>query len=627
MTAPDSLASHTNDVPRIPGLSTRARLGFSLAAAVCSLFVSNCVYLNTPVTTDENSYLFQANVFLEGRIARPCPPVPQAFYHEMIIMDSKAGWLSRYPPAHSLWLVPGVCVDHPQIMTALAAALSMWFISGAVLCVGGSALAVCLMLLFSVYFQFMYGTLLSHTSGLVAVSVMWWAYVRWQVGGRVGFAAMAGLAWAWLFLNRTYTGALIALPLGLDALVRLCLRWRRGSQWWGTMLFGVFALVGIGGYLFYNYLAVGDPFSSTYLYYKDSWKLGFDADHGIADGLRITWENILLLDRWLWGVPGTLLVVLAAVAIGWSGSWTPVCVACTLAVIGGYAAFSFPGFNTCGPYYYFETIPFMFTIVSLAVTRLRRRSYGRILLILLTLLMAVGSLAFMKHEAKRTRKARAQDIRAHAALASAPSNALVFVTGFEEEVGRNLLLNARGIHSDPLIVADWGDRNVLAARAFPDRTCCWLKPDQDHVEPFTVVPTNIVYDFSADGYVPATGRRETDANGTNVVLVADALRDKAGYLAHGERVTVIAGQYRITCRLRYEGVTPQAPLRLDVRRESNGRPATSHTLDGSSTNDVVTILFDVPRFDEVEPRIYYGGSGRVIFSGMCLEEVPAAARD
>ena len=156
-----------------PTLSRRMRLGFALAAAACSLVVNQYVYFDTPVTTDENSYVFQANNFIEGRIARPCPPVPPVFYHEMIIMDSKAGWMSRYPPAHCLWLVPGVCVDEPRLMVALAAALSVWFISGCVLTLGGSALAVCLVTLFSPFFQFVYGTLLSHTSGLMAVAVMW----------------------------------------------------------------------------------------------------------------------------------------------------------------------------------------------------------------------------------------------------------------------------------------------------------------------------------------------------------------------------------------------------------------------------------------------------------------------
>ena len=600
-----------------PTLSRRMRLGFALAAAACSLVVNQYVYFDTPVTTDENSYVFQANNFIEGRIARPCPPVPPVFYHEMIIMDSKAGWMSRYPPAHSLWLVPGVCVDEPRLMVALAAALSVWFISGCVLTLGGSALAVCLVTLFSPFFQFVYGTLLSHTSGLMAVAVMWWAYVRWQTGGRAGLAAVAGLAWAFLFLNRTYTGTLIALPLAVDAVARLGLRWRSGSQWAGTILFGLCAFVGVALYLLYNYLALGDPLSSTYLYYQDRWQLGFNGDHRVADGLRITWENILLLDRWLWGMSGSLLVVLAAVVIGWSASWTPVCVACILAVIGGYSAFSFPGFNTCGPYYYFETLPFLFTIVGVAVARIRRWRFGRVVLIVLSLVLVVGSLAFMKHEARRTRKDRAPDVLAQTALANAPSNALVFVGGFKEVVGRNLLLNDKGLRSDPLVVQNWGKRNAMVARMFPDRACYRLRPGQAQVEPLEIDPPVVIDDIPVDDCASATGRREEGA----AVLVAEASRDKAGLLAKGRRVSLVEGRYRITVLASFADVDAKAPLQLAVLRESDELIIFQQALSGNSSGGEMTFLFEMANFDRVEPRLQYGGSGRIEFEGFRLEDV------
>ena len=613
--------SSTNRVSGAAGLSWRVRLGFALAAAVCSLFVNQYVYFNTPVTTDENSYVFQAHNFLEGRIARPCPPIPPVFYHEMIIMDSKVGWMSRYPPAHSLWLVPGVEIDQPRLMIALAAAISVWFISGSVLSLGGSALAVCFVLLFSPFFQFMYGTRLSHTSGLMAVSVMWWAYLRWQTGGRVGFAAVAGLAWAFLFLNRTYTGALMAVPLGLDVVIRLGLHWRRAPQWRGTILFGCFALAGVGAYLLYNNLALGDPFCSTYLYYQDRWRLGFGADHSVADGLRITWNNILLMDRWLWGMPGSLWVIWAAVVLGWSASWTPVCLACILAVIGGYSAFNFPGFNTCGPYYYFETLPFFCTVISLAVARIRRWRHGRALLILLLLVLMVGSLAFMKHEAKRTRKARVEDVRAQSALHQAPSNALVFVSGFHEVVGRNLLLNDRGLQSDPLVVQNWGKKNLLVARTFPDRTPYELRPGQDQVQPLAIEPSFYVCDIPAEDCESSMGLREESGDGAWMV---HPVRDKAGILASGKWVDVVAGRYQIVCRVTYDGVEPQAPLRLDVIEESDGHLVDSQILNRCTVDADIVFPFEMNGYDRVRPTLYYGGTGNVVFHGFRVEDADSS---
>ena len=60
------------------------------------------------LTSDEGSYVFQGNNFFDGLITREAPPFGRTMQHRMIIQDADVGWLSRYPPLHSLWLVPGV---------------------------------------------------------------------------------------------------------------------------------------------------------------------------------------------------------------------------------------------------------------------------------------------------------------------------------------------------------------------------------------------------------------------------------------------------------------------------------------------------------------------------------------
>lgn len=87
---------------------------FALLAFVISLAVSWQVFLHQPVTGDEGSYLFQTNSFLDGKIVRECPPNYYNFLsYDMIILDPEKGWLSRYPFAHSVWLMPGVAVGNP----------------------------------------------------------------------------------------------------------------------------------------------------------------------------------------------------------------------------------------------------------------------------------------------------------------------------------------------------------------------------------------------------------------------------------------------------------------------------------------------------------------------------------
>ena len=110
--------------------STLLRLALALLAAVGALYIGEHIYLGEYLTTDENSYMFQAWIFLQGKFSLSCPPLEDAFFHRMIICDDQAGWVSRYPPAHSIWLMPGIALEFPRLMTAVAASLSVWFKAG-----------------------------------------------------------------------------------------------------------------------------------------------------------------------------------------------------------------------------------------------------------------------------------------------------------------------------------------------------------------------------------------------------------------------------------------------------------------------------------------------------------------
>ncbi|MBU4286327.1 MAG: hypothetical protein KKD76_05400, partial [Verrucomicrobia bacterium] len=129
--------------------STFIRLATALLAMVAAYILGHWFFFDLPFTTDENSYVFQAHNFLEGHVARRMPPVPWAFFHPMIICDEQVGWLSRYPPAHSLWLAPGVLIGNARLMSALAAGLSVWLITGCALLLNIPALLISLLLLAS----------------------------------------------------------------------------------------------------------------------------------------------------------------------------------------------------------------------------------------------------------------------------------------------------------------------------------------------------------------------------------------------------------------------------------------------------------------------------------------------
>ncbi len=78
--------------------------GGALAAFLLSWWISDAVFHRAPLTTDEQSYMLQAQLFSTGRIKYPPPPFIEPFRYPMVIVDKDVGWLSRYPPGHALWL-------------------------------------------------------------------------------------------------------------------------------------------------------------------------------------------------------------------------------------------------------------------------------------------------------------------------------------------------------------------------------------------------------------------------------------------------------------------------------------------------------------------------------------------
>ena len=139
----------------------------------------------------------------------------------MIIQDADVGWLSRYPPFHSLWLVPGVAIGNPYLIVAFTAGLSLLFITRTVRSIGIRAGPVIVLLFCSPYFIFMHGTLLSHVSGLACISLMLWGYVSWLVKQRIYWLVVAGIGWGLLFMGRPYSEFLLAIPFGIHSLLVL----------------------------------------------------------------------------------------------------------------------------------------------------------------------------------------------------------------------------------------------------------------------------------------------------------------------------------------------------------------------------------------------------------------------
>ncbi len=489
-------------LPETYSQNNYVRLACAAFAVILTYIVSQVVFWDAVLTTDEHAYLMQAYTYIEGQIARALPPLPELFRHEMMIMDEKVGWLSRYPPAHSVWLAAGVLVGSPHLAVSVAAGLSVWIFSGIGRLINLPSVLLAGLMLVSPYFLLMNGTLLSHTSALPASCLLLWAYLAWKITRKKRYAFFAGVAWAWLFLNRTYTGVLVALPFALDALWDLAKNPKRDC-FFGTLLFAITSASGGVLYLLYNYLAVGDPTIPTYLFYAPDDGLGFGWRsssslpylHTLDAGLLYLKENLLLLDRWLFGFPGSLLISCALAIIGWHKRWSFLCLTVFLSVAIGYVFFWWRGVRDVGPVYYFETLPFILLATAFGIKKLLEKAADKkpslaVFAALCSLMLAGTSIYFVCIQGKMLRERQRIVGQFHTLIQHAPENSIIMVSGFSgmRHVEKGTSYNPKGINSDPLIIAV-GDSGISPQRIlerYPNRGLyvMVLRDGQLLLEPF-----------------------------------------------------------------------------------------------------------------------------------------------
>ncbi len=612
--------------------SMLARLALAAGAALLSLLIARFVYLDVHVTSDEDAYIFQAYTFLEGRVARPLPPIPRIFDHEMIIQCNEIGWASRYAPGHSLWLVPGALLDNPSLMIAVAAALSLWLMMCCATLLGAPWWSAAAFLLISPYFLFMHGTVLSHTSAMTGTAAMLWGYLLWARDRRTAGVVFAGLAWAFLFINRSYTAALLAAPIGIDALLDAARNRRDGRVWRGVFIFALTAFAGPLLFMLYNWLVTGDAMVSTYLYYRPNQKMGFGpwTSHSPKEGLEHLRNNVRLLDLWLLGFRGGLPFFVILLAVGWKARWSLLAAASILVIVLGHIPFWYEGVNTCGPFYYFETLPYFVLLWILAAARLQslaRFGGRRLLAALCWTVLAANACAFMIIEGRAIAEAHEPYARLYALIASAPPRSVVAVAGAECGFVDGHLRNPRGVSEDVLSVGSIGEQDLIPARYFSDRRFFVL----DARGLPRLYETN--FDGSAFQYsllFSTTFRqvgvdRASEADG---VLCRFCSPDMgAGWMSFGQYPFLPRGRFRAVFNIAFSGVEQGRPVRIEIVTDAGSMTIAERILHGGGSETEHVLDFELSDFRLIEPRVWYGDSGMVEYRGMRIEELPPQNSD
>lgn len=612
-------------------------LFFAVLAFGISLWISGQVFSNQLILSEEGNALFQAGNFLDGTHSRNPRGYEKLIAYDSMTVIPHEDWKSRFSPGHPFWLVPGVWMGWPQFMTALSAGITMVAIYGIGWRLHMPRFLMPVLLMLSPFFLILHGTLLPQTSGMLFSSLFLSGYLRWRQDRSMLWAFLSGFCWSLLLQIRPLSAVFMLIPFLVDILLELKRNRREKVAWINFCLFVLACLIGGWAILRYNEVSTGNRFLVTYLEHEPSENWGFGkrrtqggdvevVSHTLQRGWILLWQNVRSLDRWLLGTfTGSLLLWFGLTVHGWSRRWSGMLLGVVMFVAFGYMAFWEDGRSEVGPLHYAEILPFVLVLGGLGLSRIWRRMQDRhpqrcVLFACLFAGTLYFSIPFVQARAQAIQSHYARSWQISRLVASLPAQSLVFLpeaVGEDESLRANLALNAQGWKTPVLrLQADAEDRVALAA-SFPGRTAYELV-----LEP--VVDLNPV---SADWSPPSRRAadshhsRQTGKNQANDERMATEAEDAPGLLFYGWYPYLPPGTYECRFDLRWSNVRTAQPLRLEVMADLGKQSLGERVL--AEGLDETVIRFTLTDALQVEPRVYYGGSGSVTLRSVSFSRVPA----
>lgn len=278
-----------------------------LGTFLLSLVVSNFVIEGFLHSSDEYTYLFQAETFLQGRLWNTPPPLGSAMasIYTWIVGDR---WAGQYPPGWPSLIAANLALGLPQIVLAPLLALITGFLLNALMrdkAEAGIRTAVVLFAAVSPFVLFNSASLYSHVAASMMVVCGALACDRSLRTGALCWALLLGMAIGALATIRYIAALIIVLPVGVALLLsryrlRLCA---------GAIVGGLPFLLLI---LWYHWAITGDPLKPVYhAAGRTVDRLYFDGP-SIVRGLQQT--GIRFWELSLWTSPAfTFLWVVAMV--------------------------------------------------------------------------------------------------------------------------------------------------------------------------------------------------------------------------------------------------------------------------------------------------------------------------
>ena len=297
-------------IERPPTWLAAAFLGFLGAGLTAA--VSLVVFEGRTIFNDASVQLVQARYFAGGELSGPPLAMPE-FWTIQFMVQTAAGWVSQYPPAHALWLAAGIRLGGPWIaVAATMGVLGVFSVLSFERLLPGRTVAARLGALLAVTSPMLLalaGTYMNHATVAAFAALALWLALRAETG-RAVWALAAGGAMGFMVTARPISGLLIGAAVTAGVWLTaprqepgLHRPWLlRRFAWWAlgglpfAVGFGWFNTRFFGGPLTLGYTAAAGP----------SHGLGFHADpwgrvYGFTQALGYTSTELIALGRELFG--------------------------------------------------------------------------------------------------------------------------------------------------------------------------------------------------------------------------------------------------------------------------------------------------------------------------------------
>jgi len=171
------------------------------------------------VMTDGLGYLTQAKIFAAFHLYAAPRPLPEFFEQAHVFVTPK--FMAKYPPGHSVFLVPGVWLGLPALVPIFLAGVTgaLTFSLARRITNAWIALTTWLLWVTAAGVDWSMTTFLSQITTSALWLVGWYGLLRWYQEGHRGWLALLALCAGWGLLTHPFTWVLFGIPTAVLVLM------------------------------------------------------------------------------------------------------------------------------------------------------------------------------------------------------------------------------------------------------------------------------------------------------------------------------------------------------------------------------------------------------------------------